>query len=260
MIVDSRVCAPDPSCEVDAIRQTERLILRGDRNNGVISRYRGGYLGRGDGDRTRSTNPSDDHPALVGRPLTGILRGAAARVPVMDRLRLDQRRLAAGRTELHCSYDRSRHRRCGSATTAPGTPAASGRIGRPTLTLQTALLASPIHRFVGRPADGPAPPLPGDLAGEIHIRAGLGIVGDRYFGKPAHRDSSVWNQVDRAGDPQPGEHHRQFRLAWHPWIGAKATDRAVAVRDERGQVARDAGRQTSGEHEQQCPGPTRSVR
>jgi MOSC domain-containing protein YiiM len=53
------------------------------------------------------------------------------------------------------------------------------------------LLASPIHRFVGRPADGPAPPLPGDLVGEIHIRAGLGIVGDRYFGKPAHRDSSV---------------------------------------------------------------------
>ena len=35
----------------------------------------------------------------------------------------------------------------------------------------------------------PAPP--GELVGEIHVRAGLGIVGDRYFGKPAHRDASV---------------------------------------------------------------------
>jgi MOSC domain-containing protein YiiM len=53
------------------------------------------------------------------------------------------------------------------------------------------LLASPAHRFIGRPADGPAPSLPGDLVDEIHIRAGLGIVGDRYFAKPAHRDSTV---------------------------------------------------------------------
>lgn len=53
------------------------------------------------------------------------------------------------------------------------------------------LLASPAHRFVGRPADGPAPSSPGELVEEIRIRAGLGIVGDRYFGKPAHRDASV---------------------------------------------------------------------
>ncbi len=53
------------------------------------------------------------------------------------------------------------------------------------------LLASPVHRYVGRPADGPAPAPPGELVAEIRVRAGLGIVGDRYFGKAAHRDASV---------------------------------------------------------------------
>jgi hypothetical protein len=53
------------------------------------------------------------------------------------------------------------------------------------------LLASPVHRFEGRPADGPAPAPPGELVSQVRIRAGLGIVGDRYFGKPAHRDASV---------------------------------------------------------------------
>jgi MOSC domain-containing protein YiiM len=54
-----------------------------------------------------------------------------------------------------------------------------------------ALLASPVHRYEGRPADGPAPAPPGELVEEVEIRAGLGIVGDRYFGAPAHRDSAV---------------------------------------------------------------------
>jgi len=53
------------------------------------------------------------------------------------------------------------------------------------------LLASPSHRFEGRPGDGPLPAPPGELVAEIHVRAGLGIVGDRYFGKPAHRDASI---------------------------------------------------------------------
>ncbi|MFG3419339.1 molybdenum cofactor biosysynthesis protein [Micromonospora sp. NPDC047730] len=53
------------------------------------------------------------------------------------------------------------------------------------------LLASPVHRYVGRPADGPAPAPPGELVEEVRIRAGLGIVGDRYFGRPAHREASV---------------------------------------------------------------------
>ena len=53
------------------------------------------------------------------------------------------------------------------------------------------LLASPVHSYVGRPADGPAPAPPGELVDEVRIRAGLGIVGDRYFGRPAHRQASV---------------------------------------------------------------------
>jgi hypothetical protein len=53
------------------------------------------------------------------------------------------------------------------------------------------LLASPITRYVGRPADGPLPAPAGELVDLIEIRAGLGIVGDRYFNKAAHRDASV---------------------------------------------------------------------
>jgi MOSC domain-containing protein YiiM len=53
------------------------------------------------------------------------------------------------------------------------------------------LLASPVHRYEGRPADGPAPASPGELVDQIEIRVGLGIVGDRYFGQPAHRDAAV---------------------------------------------------------------------
>ncbi|MGW0502280.1 molybdenum cofactor biosysynthesis protein [Micromonospora sp. NPDC003241] len=53
------------------------------------------------------------------------------------------------------------------------------------------LLASPTHRYVGRPSDGPAPAPDGESVDEIRVRAELGIVGDRYFGKPAHRGASV---------------------------------------------------------------------
>ncbi|MEV4639732.1 molybdenum cofactor biosysynthesis protein [Actinoplanes sp. NPDC049548] len=53
------------------------------------------------------------------------------------------------------------------------------------------LLASPVHRFEGRPADGPAPAPEQELVGVVRIRAGLGIVGDRYFAQPAHRDASI---------------------------------------------------------------------
>ncbi len=53
------------------------------------------------------------------------------------------------------------------------------------------LLASPVHRFEGRPADGPAPAPAGESVEAIELRAGLGIVGDRFFGRRAHRDSSV---------------------------------------------------------------------
>jgi hypothetical protein len=53
------------------------------------------------------------------------------------------------------------------------------------------LLVSPVHRYEGRPADGPAPTENSDVAERIEIRRDLGIVGDRYFAHPAHRNASV---------------------------------------------------------------------
>jgi MOSC domain-containing protein YiiM len=73
------------------------------------------------------------------------------------------------------------------------------------------LLASPVHRYEGRPADGPAPAPHGELRDELELRAGLGIVGDRYFNQRAHRASSVTIQAAESlaavaaelGIPQP---------------------------------------------------------
>jgi len=53
------------------------------------------------------------------------------------------------------------------------------------------LLASPHSRYEGRPADGPLPAVSDETPASIEIRAGLGVVGDRYFAKPAHRAASV---------------------------------------------------------------------
>ncbi|WP_368499413.1 MOSC domain-containing protein [Herbiconiux sp. A18JL235] len=55
------------------------------------------------------------------------------------------------------------------------------------------LLASPLHRYEGRPADGPLPLPAGATESRecIEVRAGLGIVGDRFFGHGAHRTSAV---------------------------------------------------------------------
>ncbi|SOD95114.1 MOSC domain-containing protein [Blastococcus haudaquaticus] len=52
------------------------------------------------------------------------------------------------------------------------------------------LLASPEHRYDGRPG-GTVPGQTADRRGRIEVRAGSGIVGDRYAGRPAHRDASV---------------------------------------------------------------------
>jgi len=53
------------------------------------------------------------------------------------------------------------------------------------------LLASPRSRYEGRPADGPLPATGPEVHDEIEIRAGLGVVGDRYFAKAAHKAASV---------------------------------------------------------------------
>lgn len=53
------------------------------------------------------------------------------------------------------------------------------------------LLASPLHRYEGRPKDGPAPFDGPETHEEVEVRAGLGIVGDRFFGQRAHRQEAV---------------------------------------------------------------------
>ncbi|MFE9445829.1 molybdenum cofactor biosysynthesis protein [Streptomyces sp. NPDC006602] len=53
------------------------------------------------------------------------------------------------------------------------------------------LLVSPTHRFAGRPADAPPDGPPDDSVERVEVLAGLGLVGDRYFGRPAHRNASV---------------------------------------------------------------------
>jgi MOSC domain-containing protein YiiM len=54
-----------------------------------------------------------------------------------------------------------------------------------------ALVVSGVHAYAGRPSDGPQPE-PGPAArDEVLVRAGKGLVGDRYFDHPAHRQAAV---------------------------------------------------------------------
>ncbi|GAA1610615.1 MULTISPECIES: MOSC domain-containing protein [Kribbella] len=54
-----------------------------------------------------------------------------------------------------------------------------------------ALAVSRQHAFEGRPQDGPRPdPEPVARTG-IEVRAGLGIVGDRYYGQAVHKNAAV---------------------------------------------------------------------
>ena len=57
------------------------------------------------------------------------------------------------------------------------------------------LLASDIHRYEGRPADGPRFVSGVELRESLEFRAGRGIVGDRYFNERAHRHASVTFQA-----------------------------------------------------------------
>ncbi|MEU6807447.1 molybdenum cofactor biosysynthesis protein [Streptomyces sp. NPDC046831] len=53
------------------------------------------------------------------------------------------------------------------------------------------LLVSASHRLAGRPADGPAPGPSDERVPRVEVRSGLGLVGGRYFARPAHRNASV---------------------------------------------------------------------
>ncbi|PRX46922.1 hypothetical protein B0I33_10619 [Prauserella shujinwangii] len=54
-----------------------------------------------------------------------------------------------------------------------------------------ALLASPLHALAGRPSDGPRPDPEPVSRERIVVRAGRGVVGDRYFNQRAHRRAAV---------------------------------------------------------------------
>ena len=71
------------------------------------------------------------------------------------------------------------------------------------------LLVSPVHRYAGRPT-----PLGGvgdETVDRLEIRAGLGVVGDRYFNRPAHRDASVTVLAAESLVPWPGAGLREAR-------------------------------------------------
>ncbi|MDY0946180.1 molybdenum cofactor biosysynthesis protein [Frigoribacterium sp. CFBP9039] len=65
------------------------------------------------------------------------------------------------------------------------------RVGTVTSVTVELLLASPRSRYVGRPSDGPEPATGVETHDRLELRAGLGVVGDRYFARPAHRAASV---------------------------------------------------------------------
>ncbi|CAM3418415.1 molybdenum cofactor biosysynthesis protein [Kibdelosporangium persicum] len=54
-----------------------------------------------------------------------------------------------------------------------------------------ALHASRVHAFEGRPSDGPRPDPEPVGRSVVEVRAGKGIVGDRFFNHPAHRKGLV---------------------------------------------------------------------
>lgn len=80
-----------------------------------------------------------------------------------------------------------------------------------------ALVAAPAHRWDGRPgADVPAQD--GDRRVRVEVRGGHGVVGDRYAGRPAHRDAAVTVLAAEAIDALADE------------LGVPAPDPALARR------------------------------
>jgi MOSC domain-containing protein YiiM len=73
------------------------------------------------------------------------------------------------------------------------------------------LLVSPVHRLAGRPGDGPVPAPADELMARVEVRGGLGLVGDRYYARPAHRNAAVTlmaaEHLPRDIDPDAGLRH-----------------------------------------------------
>ncbi len=95
------------------------------------------------------------------------------------------------------------------------------------------LLASPLHRYEGRPRDGAVPFNAPETFDEITIRAGLGVVGDRFFGHRAHVRESVTvmaaESLDGLGDVDPAKTRRNVLT------------RGIAVDELRGEFSLDSG-------------------
>ncbi len=83
-----------------------------------------------------------------------------------------------------------------------------------------ALLVSPVHAFEGRPQDGPRPEPPGVAREEVAVRAGLGLVGDRYFNHAAHRNAAVTvfdaATLDVFGPLDPHRTRRNIAIRGYP--------------------------------------------
>ncbi|MFS8096643.1 MOSC domain-containing protein [Lentzea alba] len=66
-----------------------------------------------------------------------------------------------------------------------------------------ALHVSAVHAFEGRPSDGPRPDPAPVSRDHVEVRAGLGIVGDRFFNHPAHHNAAVTLIAAESLDPWP---------------------------------------------------------
>lgn len=94
------------------------------------------------------------------------------------------------------------------------------------------LLASPTHRYDGRPGDGAAPAVGDETPASIELRAGLGVVGDRYYAKPAHRHASVTVMAGEALD-------EVGRLVGVSHLDPAATRRNIVLRGLDADALRD---------------------
>lgn len=65
------------------------------------------------------------------------------------------------------------------------------------------LLVSPEHRYAGRPSEWLGDRPPAELVDAVTVRAGLGLVGDRYFGRRAHADAAVTLMAAESLAPWP---------------------------------------------------------
>lgn len=114
------------------------------------------------------------------------------------------------------------------------------------------LLVSAVHAYEGRPAAGPRPD-PGPVARDrVEVRAGLGLVGDRYFNRPAHRHAAVTvfaaealddlaRRLDLAAPPDPLLVRRNIVLRGFPVDELASGRRADGTRFDGAIFSLDSG-------------------